>query len=122
VGDEVLAGLAALVGVVLAGEQEGVQDGLAIDRLGDLVGVLGDDREQVRQQLVLERRQVVRDPQRAVVAVDGAIDRPVRRDRDRRGVCARGRTVAVRAGAVQAAARLGLLLLRYCWPSSNRCW
>jgi hypothetical protein len=69
VGDEVLAGLAALVGVVLAGEQERVQDGLAVDRLGDLVGVLGDDREQVREQLVLERRQVVRNAQRAVVAV-----------------------------------------------------
>jgi hypothetical protein len=49
VGDEVLARLAALVGVVLAGEQERVQDGLAVDRLGDLVRVLGDDREQIGQ-------------------------------------------------------------------------
>ena len=94
VGDEVLAGLAALVGVVLAGEQERGQDGLAVDRLGDLVGVLGDDREQVREQLVLERRQVVRDAQRAVVAARGAIDRPVRGDRHRRGVRARGRKIA----------------------------
>jgi hypothetical protein len=122
VGDEVLARLAPLVGVVLAREQERVQDGLAVDRLGDLVGVLGDDREQVREQLVLERRQVVRDPQRAVVATRGAIDRPVRGDRDRRGVRARGRKVAVDPGAVQAASRLGLLLFRYCDPSSNRRW
>ena len=74
-GDEVLARLAALVGVVLAGEQEGAQDRLAVDRVDDLVGVLGDDREQVAEQLVLERRQVVRDRQRAVVAVLGAVDR-----------------------------------------------
>jgi hypothetical protein len=94
VGDEVLTGLAALIGVVLAGEQERIQDGLAIDRLGDLVGVLGDDREQVREQLVLERRQVVRNPERAVVASRGAVDRPVRGDRDRRGVPARGREIA----------------------------
>ena len=82
-GDEVLAGLAALVGVVLAGEQERAQDGRAVDRVGDLVGVLGDDREQVTEQLVLERRQVVGQRKRAVVAVLGEIDRPVCGDRDR---------------------------------------
>jgi hypothetical protein len=108
--------------VVLAGEQERVEHGLAIDRLGDLVGVLGDDREQVRQQLVFERRQVFRNPDRAVVASRGAIDRTVRGDRDRRGACARGRKITVGVGAVQAAARLGLLLFRYCDPSSNRRW
>ena len=85
VGDEVLAGLAALVGVVLAGEQERLQHGLAVHLVGDLVGVLGDDREQVGQQLVLERRDVARDRQRAVVAVLGDVDRPVRGDRDDRG-------------------------------------
>jgi len=124
VGDEVLARLPALVGVVLAGEQEGVQDGLAIDRLGDLVRVLGDDRKQIGEQLVLERCQVVRDRQRAVVAVLRTVDRAVRGDRDRRadGIPARDqRTVAV-LGAVQAAARVGLLLIRYCCPSSNRRW
>jgi hypothetical protein len=123
VRDEVLARLAALVGVVLAREQERVQDRLAVDRLGDLVRVLGDDREQVGQQLVLERRQVVRNRERAVVAVQGAVDRAVRGDRDGRGVAARQRTVGALTGAVQAAAaRLGLLLLRYCRPSSNRRW
>jgi hypothetical protein len=131
-GDEVLARLAALVGVVLAGEEEGAQDRLAIDRVDDLVGVLGDDREEVGEQLVLERRQVVRNRQRAVVTVLGAIDGTMRSDRDRRfdvekttgGLPPRRppaeRPVAV--GAVQAAARLGLLLIRYCWPSSNRRW
>ena len=83
-GDEVLAGLAALVGVVLAGEQERAQDAPAVDLVGDLVGVLGDDREQVAEQLVLERREVVGQRQLAVVAVLGTVDRPVRGDRDRR--------------------------------------
>jgi hypothetical protein len=123
VRDEVLARLTALVGVVLAGEQERVQDRLAVDRLGDLVRVLGDDREQVGQQLVLERREVVRDRQRAVVAVLDAVDRAMRGDRDRRRVDVRQRAVAVRAGVVQAACgSLGLLGVRYCRPSSNRRW
>jgi hypothetical protein len=124
-GDEVLARLAALVGVVLAGEQEGAQDRLAVDRVDDLVRVLGDDREEVGEQLVLERRQVVRDRQRAVVAVLGAIDGPMRSNRDRGLDAVRRRAVDQRAlaiGAVQAAARLGLLLIRYCCPSSNRRW
>jgi hypothetical protein len=123
-GDEVLAGLAALVGVVLAGEQERAQDRLAVDRVDDLVGVLGDDREQVAEQLVLERRQVIRDRQRAVVAVLGAVDGAMRRDRDRSvGVLQRGSDQPpVAIGAVQAACRLGLLLVRYCCPSSNRRW
>jgi hypothetical protein len=122
VGDEVLARLAALVRMVLAREQERVQDRLAVDRLGDLVGVLGDDREQVGQQLVLERRQVVGDRQRAVVAVLGPVDGAVRGDGDRRRVLGQ-RAIAVAVnGAVQAAARLGLLLVRYCRPSSNRRW
>ena len=120
--DEVLAGLATLVGVVLAGEQEGAQDRTAVDGLGDLVGVLGDDREQVGQQLVLERRQVVRDRERAVVAVLGAVDRAVLGDRHGRGVAALERQVAVDLGVAQAAARLDVLLVRYCRPSSNRRW
>jgi hypothetical protein len=44
--------------VVLAGEHERVQQARLVDRRGGLVGVLGDDREQVGQQLALERRQV----------------------------------------------------------------
>jgi hypothetical protein len=82
VRDEVLAGLAALIGVVLAGEQERLQHGLAVHLVGDLVGVLGDDREQVGQQFVLERRDVGGDRQRAVVAVLGDVDRLVWGDSD----------------------------------------
>jgi hypothetical protein len=131
-GDEVLARLAALVRVVLAREEEGAQDRTAVDRVDDLVGVLGDDREEVGQQLVLERRQVVRDRQRAVVAVLDAIDGTMRRDRDGRfgvekatvGLPRPGlrAEAPVAVGAVQAAARLGLLLIRYCCPSSSRRW
>jgi hypothetical protein len=116
-GDEVLAGLAALVGVVLAGEQERAQDRLAVDWVGDLVGVLGDDREQVAQQVVLERRQVVGERELAVVAVLGEVDRLVRGDSDGRDD---GIAVAVQAAA--GAARLGSLLVRYCRPSSKRRW
>jgi hypothetical protein len=127
VDDEVLAGDAALVGVVLAGEREGVQDGLAIDRLGDLVGVLGDDREQVREQLVLERREVVRDRDGAVVGALGPVDRTVRGDRDGRVGVGLGRAAGddgrgLLAPAVQAAASVISLLVRYRRPSSSRRW
>ena len=50
VDDEVLAAGAALVGVALAGEHEGLLDQLAVDRLGGLARVLLDDREQVAEQ------------------------------------------------------------------------
>ena len=56
VDDEVLAARAALVGVALAGEHERALDELAVDRLGGLVGVLLDDREQVAEQLRAPRR------------------------------------------------------------------
>ena len=48
--DEVLAGLAPLVRVVLAGEREGLADGVAVDLHRRLAGVLLDDREQVAEQ------------------------------------------------------------------------
>jgi hypothetical protein len=54
VGDELLARLAALVGVVLAREHERLDDRVAVDGLRDLVGVLLDDREQVADELALE--------------------------------------------------------------------
>jgi hypothetical protein len=63
-GDEVLARLAALVGVVLAGEDEGALDLIAVDLHARVAGVLLDDREQVAEQPALERREV------------GALDRP----------------------------------------------
>jgi hypothetical protein len=52
-GDEVLARLAALIGVVLAGEHEGVEHPVAVDDGRGLVGVLLDDREQICEQLAL---------------------------------------------------------------------
>jgi hypothetical protein len=47
--------------VVLAGEDERVDHARAVDRQGRLVGVLLDDREEIRQQLPLQRGQVVGD-------------------------------------------------------------
>ena len=95
--DEVLARLAALVGVVLAGEDEGVDHPAAVDLAGDLVGVLLDDREEVGEQLALGLGEVGgRLGGRAglvVVAVDGPmtvdgdvlVPVPVRDGRDRGG-------------------------------------
>jgi hypothetical protein len=58
VHDEVLAGLAPLVGVVLAGEHERVAHAVAVDFDRGVLGVLGDDREQVAEQAPLELVQV----------------------------------------------------------------
>jgi hypothetical protein len=113
-GDEVLARLAALVGVVIAGEDERLDDGRAVDRLGDLVRMLLDDREEVAEQLALERGEVARGLERDGALRPGAVDGPVRGDVD-----ARGRSAVLRAG--QAAA-LSVLLARYVSPSSSRCW
>jgi hypothetical protein len=82
VHDELLARSAALVGVVLAREREGLDDAGAVDALGDLVGVLLDDREQVGEQLALDRREVVGDVGREAVRELGAVDRDVASDRD----------------------------------------
>jgi hypothetical protein len=117
VHDEVLAGLAPLVGVVLAGEREGLDDPLAVDGLGDLVGVLLDDGEQVAQQLVLERREGAERRLGDALAVarggaGGAVDRPVGGDGDLA-------VLPLRGG--QAAARV-LWLVRYDSPSSRRRW
>ena len=54
VHDEVLAGLAPLSGVVLAGEHERVLHARAVDVHGRVGRVLGDDREQVPQQPALQ--------------------------------------------------------------------
>src|SRR3954454_21170798 len=75
--DEVLAGLAALVGVLLAGEDEGRLDRRAVDGDRRLAGVLLDDREQVAEQAALGRREVGRAGLLGVVGgvlddVDGA--------------------------------------------------
>jgi hypothetical protein len=46
--------------VVLAGEHERPQQLLAVDGRRAIVGVLGDDRVEVGQQLALERREIGR--------------------------------------------------------------
>jgi hypothetical protein len=90
VDDEVLAGLAALVGVVLAGEHERLHDGVAVHGLGHLVGVLLDDREQVREQVLLEAREVRRDRGARARMRRRVVDGRVRGDRDGPLGCAAG--------------------------------
>ena len=58
VHDEVLARLAPLGGVVLAGEHERVFHALAVDLYSRVGGVLGDDREQIVEQPPLELAQL----------------------------------------------------------------
>ena len=81
--DEVLARLPALVGVVLAGEHERLHDAVAVDGLRDLVRVLLDDREEVRQQILLDLREVGRDRAARHGMRRRAVHRPVCGDRDR---------------------------------------
>jgi hypothetical protein len=103
--------------VVLAGEHERVDDGLAVDRLGDLVGVLLDDREEVGEELALEVGEVGgRGLQRGRGAtLGGAVDRLARLDADARGPVGLGDVGG------QAAA-LCVLLARNLSPSSSLCW
>jgi hypothetical protein len=99
--------------VVLAGEHEGPDDGVAVDRLGDLLGVLLDDREQVADQLALELGELLGSglQRRGDDAVAGAVDGPVSLDGDS--------AVPLRGG--QAAA-LCVLLARNVSPSSSVRW
>jgi hypothetical protein len=100
VDDEVLPGLAALVGVVLAGEDERPLDAAAVDLDRGVLGVLLDDGEQVGQQPALERRQVaVADLGAVLLGVDELVDRGAAR-----GQAAAG-AVAVPVAAVSAVAR-----------------
>jgi hypothetical protein len=113
--------------VVLAGEHERADHGVAVDRLGDLVGVLLDDREQVREQLALELRQVVGRAGERRVRVIRQVDRAVARYRDRavvdRAALDRRRSGVLRrvGRRLYAAASIGSLV-RYRSPSSRRRW
>jgi hypothetical protein len=103
--------------MVLAGEHERADDGVAVDRLRDLLGVLLDDREQVAEELALDVGEVGgRLQRRSGVAAAGAVDRAVRLDGDS----------AVGPGAVRLrggqAAALCVLLARNLSPSSSVCW
>ena len=126
--DELLAGPAALVGVVLAGEHERLHDARAVDGLGDLVGVLGDDREEVGEQLALDRRQVVGDVGGRAVREHRPVDGPVAGDRHRRLPVqrpARDRRLGARLVLLrrdQAACRRVVSLVRYLSPSSYLSW
>jgi hypothetical protein len=127
VDDELLAGPAPLVGVVLAREHERLDDAGTVDRLGDLLGVLLDDREQVGKELALELREVRRDVGDGAVGLVGAVDRPVAGDGDRgvrlrRAACDRrlGPSAALLSRS-QAACRV-VSLVRYRSPSSSLRW
>jgi hypothetical protein len=61
VRDEVLSGAPALVGVPLAREREGALDGLDVRRLGGVGAVLGDDGEEITQELAVASRERARD-------------------------------------------------------------
>jgi hypothetical protein len=99
-GDEVLAGLAPLVGVVLAGEDEGVDQPVAVDGRGGLVGVLLDDREEIGQEVSL----VPGELGRRLAGGRGVAVPAVVVDRQAAG---RGRRGARRAGGDGFAARDG---------------
>ena len=73
--DEALTREPALVGVVLAGEDERRLDLLAVDLDGGRVGVLLDDREDVRQQAALELGEVGADDRRMRAAGGDLVDR-----------------------------------------------
>jgi hypothetical protein len=60
-GDEVLARLAALIGMAFAGEGEGALNRGAINRLVAVGRILADDGEQVAEQGPLIRGQVLGD-------------------------------------------------------------
>jgi hypothetical protein len=125
--DEVLAAAPTLVGMVDAGVHERLLDPIAIDLERRLVGVLLDDREQIRQQPALDRRQLgALDRGLRVGALD-AVDRGSQRDQRRApstaaaivGLALGARRVGL-IGACQPLCR-GFALLRNRRPSSYRC-
>jgi hypothetical protein len=101
---------------MLAGEHERVDHRLAVDRLGDLVGVLLDDREEVGEELALEVGEIGgrRFQRGRSAARGGAVNRPVRLDADVRG--------AIGLDVGGQAAALCVLLARNLSPSSSLCW
>ena len=116
VGDEVLARLALLVGVALAGEGEGALDRLAVDRLASVVAVLRDHREEVAEQRALlgaSSSRVIESRARACSAVPSTARRPG---------CGRGDRVSRTAPSPASASPLPvsltsvLLLAGIGWP------
>jgi hypothetical protein len=108
--DELLAGSAALVGVMGAGIDERLLDAVPVDRKGGVVRVLLDDREQVAEEAPLDGVQLRTLDDRLGTGVFDPVDRR-----------ARGRDQRARAAAARRL--LGgrfALLLRNRWPSSYR--
>jgi hypothetical protein len=101
VDDEVLAGPAALVGVVDARVNKGVLEAVAVDRYGRMSEMLLDDREQVGQQPLLGGRQLSMDDRFMGAAPLGLIDPRPRSRNQRRGSA---------LGAVASAPDIGGLL------------
>ena len=100
VGDEVLAGLAPLVGMVDARVDERLLDATAVDRGRSVIGVLLDDREQVTEQFLLKRRQVGARDQRVGRRIADAVD-PLTRARQGGRGCRRNRVgVALRSHGI----------------------
>jgi hypothetical protein len=100
--------------VVIAGEHERLDHRLAVDGLGDLLGMLLDDREQVGEELALELGEVVggRGLQGSRELAVGAVDGPVGLDADVSGA----------VGLRGQAAAFCVLLARNVSPSSSVCW
>src|SRR5262249_59641590 len=75
VDDERRARLEALIGVVLAGEEEGVLHARALYGDGGVLGVLLDDREQIAEQPALGVGEVGADDRRVLLGMRDAVDR-----------------------------------------------
>jgi hypothetical protein len=105
VDDEVLAGLAALIGVVHARVHERLLDALPVDQLHRLIGVLLDDREQIAEQPPLGDRQLRALDRLAPGRVFDPVDRRTGGGRDPGGAApARARCAfAVAGGATSRA-------------------
>jgi hypothetical protein len=102
---------------------ERLLDAVAIDRDSGVVGVLLDNREQVREQFALERRQIVTAYLRPRLTAADAVDARARGDRRRRRRSVAPRTAGAGLGAADRAAqalRGWFALLRYRRPSSYR--
>jgi hypothetical protein len=118
--------------MVHAGVYERLLDTVAVDRRRRLIGVLLDDREQVPEQSLLERRQIGPLRRGVDVGIAQVVDRGPRAGRQRERGRAdaipvrRGRS-AVCSGLIATADRSGqalggwFALLRYRRPSSYRC-
>ncbi len=123
VADEVLARAPLLVGVAVAGEDEGALEHRPVDLLVGRLRVLGDDREQVAEQSALALAEAAGElvGGERLVATLLAADPDVAVDLEIGDLGARGRAlVAVRDGVTLEGDQLAVLLRRNSRPSSYR--